>query len=73
MEICSLLLLKYFQRTYSLVRLFWGKKPAFNMSPLEFIRISKSFVFLVIGWLLELIKTLFVIFFGGEGRGGLFW
>ena len=42
------------------------------MSPLEFIRISKKFVTLKFGWLLADKNTTHYIFFGGEGRGGLF-
>ena len=41
------------------------------MSPLEFIRISKNFVTIKFGWLLELRKILFITFSleGNEGVG----
>ena len=46
------------------------KKPVFTMSPLEFIRISKNVVTLKFGWLLELIKILFIAI-SLEGKGGV--
>ena len=46
------------------------KKPVFTMSPLEFIRISKNVVTLKFGWLLELIKILFIAI-SLQGKGGV--
>ena len=39
----------------------YKKKTVFTMSPLEFIRISKNFVTIKFGWLLELRKILFIL------------
>ena len=47
------------------------KKPVFTMSPSKFIRISKKFLTIKFGWLLELIKILFFTFSleGNRGAG----